>query len=137
MLTKRIVNDVSYNIIKAAIEVHNNLGPGLLESIYEDCMVYELKQTFNYSVERQANVTIHYKGQQLGKSLRLDLLIEGHTILELKAVDKLLDVHQAQLISYMRLANKPKGILINFNTTLITKSAIHLVNELFADLPSE
>lgn len=135
MLTKEEVNDVSYSIIKAAIEVHDNLGPGLLESIYEDCIIFELEHLFGCEVVQQAGVPVYYKGHVMRHDLKLDLLVEGHTIVELKSVERLNDVHRAQLLTYMSLAKKPKGILINFNTKLITSSAIHLVNGEFARLP--
>lgn len=107
----------------------------MLESIYEDCLIFELRSMFGYVVTQQAEVPVHYKGSILGRHLKLDILVEDHTIVELKAIELITDVHKAQLLTYMSLAKKPKEILINFNTTLITKSAIHLVNNEFAKLP--
>ncbi len=134
MITKKLINDLSFKIIGCAIEVHKQLGPGLLESIYHQCLYDELCLQ-NFSVVSHQQVSINYKGKELGDPLRLDLLVEDLIILELKAVENLHPVYTAQLLSYMKLAKKPKGLLINFHTDNITKSMIPLVNNLFAELP--
>lgn len=133
-MTKKQINKLGYEIIGCAIEVHKHLGPGLLESVYEECMVGELTIK-GIEVKRQVLVPIAYKGNELATPLKLDLLVNNTIIIELKAVEGILPVHKAQLLSYLKLAEKPKGILINFHTENIVKSAIHLVTENFAKLP--
>ncbi len=134
-MTQQQIREISWNIVKAAIEVHQHLGPGLLESIYEDCLVQEIKMQFGYEVATQQQVPVHYKGVKVRRSLRLDVLVEDTIIVEVKSTDGNHAVHQAQLLTYMSLAEKPKGILINFNTKYVAKSSIHLVNGFFANLP--
>jgi GxxExxY protein len=133
-MTKKYINDLAFDIIGAAINVHKELGPGLLESIYETCLCEELKQQ-SISYQRQISVAINYKGKNLNSDLRLDLLVEDLIICELKAVEIILPVHQAQVLSYMKLLQKPKGLLINFHTDNISKSYKPFVNEYFAVLP--
>ncbi|WP_020568308.1 GxxExxY protein [Neolewinella persica] len=132
--TKKTLTQLGYNVISAAIEVHKHLGPGILESVYEECLVEELSIR-GIKVKRQVQVPISYKGMALSTPLRLDLLVEDILIVELKAVEKVLPVHEAQLLSYLKLAEKPKGILINFKTTNIARSALHRVTHLFTALP--
>ena len=134
MLTKKYVNNLSYKIVGCAIEVHKHLGPGLLESIYHQCLYDELKSN-NIMVQSEIAVPISYKGKELGQPLRLDLLVEDLIIIELKAIENIHPVFKAQLLSYMKRAQKPKGLLINFHTENITYGMTPLVNELFADLP--
>ncbi len=133
-LTKTLLNQLGYEIIGAAIEVHLELGPGLLESIYEECLTEELHLR-GIEVERQIAVPITYKGRPLRAPLRLDLLVQQQIIVEVKAVEFVLPVHEAQILSYMKLARKPKGMLINFNVDRITTGSMHFANELFAALP--
>jgi GxxExxY protein len=102
------------SIISAAIEVHRHLGPGLLESVYEECLCHEL-QLRRIPFQRQVPLPVHYKGLQLPHGHRLDLLVEDAVVVELKAIDTLLPVHKAQVLSYLRLGNWPIGLLINFN----------------------
>jgi len=134
MITKKYVNDLSYKIVGCAIEVHKHLGPGLLESIYHQCLYDELKSN-NLMVQSEIAVPITYKEKELGQPLKLDLLVEDLVIIELKAIENIHPVFKAQLLSYMKLAQKPKGLLINFHTENITKGLIPLVNDLFAALP--
>jgi GxxExxY protein len=101
-------------VIASAIEVHRELGPGLLESIYEAAMNIELRLR-GLNVERQVEVPMLYKGESLGSSYRVDLLVERDLVVELKAVDRLAPVHTAQLLTYLRLLKVPTGLLINFN----------------------
>ena len=101
-------------IIGAAMEVHKQLGPGLLESVYESCLVYELG-CLGMKVEKQKALPIVYKDLKIEQGLRIDLCVNEKAIVELKACEKILPVHKAQLITYMRLAKKPLGLLINFN----------------------
>jgi len=108
------LNDVTDNIIGAAIEVHRTLGAGLLESIYEECLCYELDSR-GVSYSKQHAVPIVYKGFELDAGYRLDLLVDDAVVVELKTVDKLLPIHDAQLLSYMKLVESQVGLLINFN----------------------
>jgi len=137
MLTQEHINKLTYSILGCAIEVHKVLGPGLLESIYQKCFVEELKNK-NLVFANQLCVPIEYKGKHLDTELRLDVLVEDSIVVELKAVDALHPIHDAQLLTYMKLLQKPKGILINFNCTNIFKEGQKtLVNELFAQLPKQ
>ena len=108
-------NQISYQIRGAIFDVYNELGPGLLESVYEDAMVFELKRR-GLSIQRQLEVPILYKGEKLSTDLRLDLLVEDSVIVELKSVSDLQDVHYKQLLTYLKLTKKKLGILVNFNT---------------------
>jgi len=133
-MTKAQITQLSYKIVGASIEVHKTLGPGLLESVYEKCLKYQLEQN-GHKVIQQAEVPIFYGDLKVEAALRLDLLIDDVIIVELKAVEKILPIHEAQLLSYMKLLKKPQGLLINFHTTNITKSMKPLVNEYFSALP--
>jgi GxxExxY protein len=135
MLTQQYLNELSYKIIGCAIEVHKELGPGLLESVYQKCFVHELLNKGLHCVQH-INVPIQYKNMQLDADLRLDVLVEDIVIVELKATDALHPLFQAQLLTYMKLLQKPKGVLINFNCTNIFKEGQKtMVNELYARLP--
>ena len=133
-MTKRYVTQLSYDIVGLAIKVHKELGPGLLESVYQRCLEYEL-QTNNYQYSRQQSVPIEYGNMQFDAELRLDLLVSNCIIVELKAVDTLLPIYEAQLLTYMKLMKKPQGLLINFNTDNIVKSMKPFVNAHFSALP--
>ncbi len=132
-MTKKEVTQLSYNIVGCAIEVHKELGPGLLESVYEKCLRRELELK-GYTVNQQVNVPVNYKGIELDVDLRLDLLVNDTIIVELKAIENILPVHEAQLLTYMKLLKKPQGLLINFFTDNITKSMKPFVNEFFKQL---
>ena len=108
-------NQISYQIRGAIFDVYNELGPGLLESVYEEAMVFELQKR-GLSIQRQLEVPILYKGEKLSTDLRLDLLVEDSVIVELKSVSELQDVHYKQLLTYLKLTKKKLGILVNFNT---------------------
>jgi len=112
------INDLTGNVIGAAIEVHKNLGPGLLESVYEECLCIELKKK-NISYERQKELPIEYKGTNLDCGYRLDILVPGKLIVELKACESLQPIHEAQLLTYLRLAKIKTGLLINFNVPVL------------------
>jgi GxxExxY protein len=135
--TKKYLDELTYKIIGCAIEVHKQIGPGLLESVYEKCFLRELEiRGINY--RNQVWVPIEYKGLELDTELRLDVLIEDLICVELKAQEGLLPVHDAILLSYMRMLGKPKGILINFHCVNIFKDGQRtLVNNLFSELPDE
>ncbi|WP_445721317.1 GxxExxY protein [Flavobacterium sp.] len=132
-MTKKEITKLSYEITGFAIKVHKELGPGLLESVYEQCLKYELEQN-GYNVKQQLVVTIKYGELSLESSLKIDLLVNDLIVVELKTVENILPIHEAQLLTYMKLLKKPQGLLINFNTTNITKSLKPLVNDLFSKL---
>jgi GxxExxY protein len=134
MVTQKYINGLSYKIIGCAIEVHKQLGPGLLESVYESCFIDEL-QSAGLIVRSQIYVPLIYKGKDLGGQLKLDLLVENLIIVENKAVEIMIPLYQAQLLSYLKLAGKPKGLLINFNAVNIKEQLVSLVTDEFARLP--
>ncbi len=136
MITQRHINDLAYKIVGCAIEVHKHLGPGLLESVYQPCLIDELKSN-GLVVQSQVYVPVIYKEKDLGGILKIDLLIEDLIIVELKAVEAMIPLYKAQLLSYLKLANKPKGLLINFHSENITSQLVPLVTEEFAKLPME
>jgi GxxExxY protein len=136
MITQKYVNELSYKIMACGIEVHKHLGPGLLESIYQACLVQELKLQ-NLQVLEQVEVPIIYKGTQTKDPLRLDILVNDLIILEIKSVENLLPIHEAQIITYLKLSQKPKGLLINFNSVKLVAGSKPFVNEIFAQLPKE
>ena len=105
-------------IIKAAIEVHKTLGPGLLESAYEKCLAHELTLD-KFKVQRQVQLPIQYKGLEIKQGFRLDLVVNDEVIVELKSVDYILDVHKAQVLTYLQLSKYKKALLINFNVRLL------------------
>ncbi|MFN8291392.1 MAG: GxxExxY protein [Chitinophagaceae bacterium] len=131
------MNDLSYRVVGCAIEVHKHLGPGLLESVYQDCLKQELAlRTIKF--KSQLQVPVNYKGLSLSTDYRLDFLVENEMVVELKAMEGILPVHEAQLLTYMKLLQKPKGILINFNCTNIVKEGVkQMVNEFFSVLPEK
>jgi GxxExxY protein len=136
MVSKKLLDELTYEIIGCAIEVHKALGPGLLESIYEKCLINELMSK-DLRVVSQLKVPINYKGLQLDADLRLDILVENLIVVEVKAVEKMNTLYEAQVLSYMRLLEKPKGILINFCCKNIFKEGQRtFVNDLYSLLPS-
>ncbi|MFM9836925.1 MAG: GxxExxY protein [Cyclobacteriaceae bacterium] len=135
--TKKYLDELTYKIIGCAIEVHKQIGPGLLESVYEKCFSREL-EIRGIKYRNQVWVPIEYKGLELDTELRLDVLVENLICVELKAQEGLLPVHDAILLSYMRMLSKPKGILINFHCVNIFRDGQRtLVNNLFSELPDE
>jgi len=134
-MTQRDLNGLTHAIIGAAIEVHRELGPGLLESIYEKCLTHLLREN-NLKVVMQQKVPLKFRGLYLDCDLRFDMLVEDSVIIEIKAVDCLLPIHEAQLLTFLKLLEKPKGILINFNCTNIFKEGQKtMVTDLYAKLP--
>ena len=121
------VDTISYEIRGAIYDVYKALGPGLLESVYEEALVYELEQR-GLQVERQKQVPIIYKGKSLKTELRLDLLVENLVIVELKSVEEIKKVFGKQLLTYLRLMGKHLGLLVNFNTDNILTSIQRIVN---------
>jgi len=134
-LTKTTLKDLIYRVNGAAIEVHKELGPGLLESVYHKCLKHELTAR-GIKFQSELVVAVNYKGLQLDTELRCDLFIEDILPVELKAVEHILPVHEAQIITYMKLLNAPEGLLINFNVRhLFSEGQKTYVNELFRNLP--
>jgi GxxExxY protein len=134
--TKKQVTQLSYEVLGYAIKVHKALGPGLLESVYEKCLKYELIKN-GYNAINQINVPIKYDALKLEADLKLDILVEDTIIIELKTVENILPVHKAQLLTYMKLLQKPQGLLINFYVDNISRTAKPFVNEYFRELPDE
>ena len=122
-------NELSHVIIGAAIEVHRTLGPGLLESVYERALSFELRNK-GFKVLQQQELPVVYKGVELGPGFRIDLLISDLVIVEIKSVERLLPVHEAQVLTYLKLTNKKLGLLLNFNSTAISASVRRVVNNL-------
>jgi len=133
MTTQTQVNNLAYKIVGGAIEVHKNLGPGLLESIYETCLLDELRE-MGLQIKSQVYVPIIYKNKDLGGHLKLDILVNDLIIVELKAVDVMIPLYKAQLLSYLKLTGKPKGLLINFHCENIVEQMVPLVTEEFSKL---
>ena len=122
-------NEVAHAVYQCALRVHRRLGPGLFESVYEECLAYELTRA-GLSVERQKGVPVFYDEIKLDLGFRLDLVVENKVILELKAVDCLTDTHMAQILTYLRLADCRLGLLINFNVALLKDGVRRVVNNL-------
>ena len=136
-MTQKELNNMAYKVVSCAIEVHKLLGPGLLESIYEECFIEELKST-GFRIISQEKIPLVYKGKILKSELKLDILVNECIIVELKAIDEIHPIHKAQLLTYLKLTGTPKGLLINFNCENISKNGlISLVTEKFANLPLE
>jgi GxxExxY protein len=126
-MTQEELNDLSKTILDASISVHKEMGPGLLEGVYQQCLVKELIMR-DVKVNTMVPVPLHYKGQLLNKDYVIDILVADEIILELKAVEGILPVHEAQIISYLKLANKRLGFLINFNVPLLKNGFKRFVN---------
>lgn len=137
MITKKYLDNLTYEIIGGAIEVHKTMGRGLLESIYHECLKEELiHRKINFLSELKLPVV--YKGKMLNVDFRCDLFVENTIVVELKCVHELIPIHEAQLLTYMKLLKCPKGILINFNSSNIFREwQKTFVNEYFSHLPHE
>ena len=134
-MTQHYLNRITQSIIGAAIEVHKELGPGLLENIYEKCICHILKEK-GYEVISQQKVPLKFHGLYLDCDLRFDFLVNNAIIVEIKSVDGLLPIHMAQVLTYLKLLNKPKGVLINFNCTNIFREGQKtIVTKLYSELP--
>lgn len=117
-LEEQKINGLTERIIGAAIEVHRNLGPGLLESAYQQCMAYELvDKGIKFVLEKE--IPVKYKGNEINCAFRADMIVEDTVIVELKSVDKLMPIHNAQIITYLKISSKKVGLLINFNVGLL------------------
>lgn len=134
-VTQKYLDELTYKIIGCAIEVHKHLGPGLLESVYEKCFIHELSiKGLHY--QSQQKIPISYKAINLDAELRYDVLVENLIIVELKSMDGILPIHEAVLLTYLKMLSKPKGIIINFNCINIFKEGQKtLVNEFYSALP--
>jgi GxxExxY protein len=126
------MNEKQYNkltnaIIGAAIEVHRNMGPGLLESVYEECLMFELDER-KINAKSQVKLPLEYKGKKLNKYFFIDIMVEDEVLIELKVVDEILPVHEVQLVTYLKLANKKLGLLINFHEAVLTHGIKRKIN---------
>ncbi len=134
-VTQKDIDELTYRIIGCAIELHKELGPGLLESVYEKCFLKELQLQGLHATSQQP-VPVEYKGVSLGVNLRYDVLVENLIVVELKSQEAILPVHEAVILTYMKMLQVPKGIIINFNCTNIFKNGQKtMVNELYSRLP--
>lgn len=133
MTEKERLNALTKSIIGAAIQVHRGLGPGLLESAYEACLAFELVE-LGLKVEQQKPLPVVYGGVRLDCGYRLDLLVEGEVIVEVKAINRIAPIHQAQLLSYLKLSGCKVGLLINFNVQVLKDGIRRVVNK-FPDSP--
>jgi GxxExxY protein len=122
------INQLTESIIGAAIDVHRSLGPGLLESAYQACLEYELNER-GLRFDEQKALPVVYKEVGLDCGYRIDLLVEDLVVVELKSVDKVIPIHEAQLLSYLKLSNKTVGLLINFKVMLLTQGVHRIVNQ--------
>jgi len=137
MITQKYIDQLTYKIIGCAIEVHKELGPGLLESIYEKCLIHELKLN-GFDVKNQMSIPLFYKGIDMDCNLRFDILVNDLVVVELKSVVIMHPIFEAVLMTYMKLLRKPKGILFNFNCrNLFHEGQKTFVNEFYAKLPKE
>jgi len=126
MGNERPTDELTSMIIGAAIEVHSILGPGLLESVYKESLIVELKRR-GLRAERERHVPLHYKGRPIDGHLKLDLLVEDKVVVEVKAVEYLHPIHQAQVVTYLKLTGYPAGLLINFNS-IVLKAGLKRLN---------
>ena len=122
-------NIITKKIIGCAIEVHRQLGPGLLESTYQDCLLYELERS-KLTVEKEVFLPLRYKNLELNRGFRIDLLVENKIVVELKAVDTITDIHKAQLLTYLRLGSYKLGLLLNFNVKILRNGITRIINEI-------
>jgi GxxExxY protein len=127
-------DEVTETIIGAAIEVHKELGPGMLESVYEACLAYELARRGRRAI-RQVRLPIKYKGLEINEGYRLDILVDDKVIVEVKAVQTLAPIHQAQILSYLKLSGKRVGLLLNFHETSLKRGLRRFVYDHRPSLP--
>jgi GxxExxY protein len=128
------VNEVTEKIIGAAIEVHRHLGPGLLESAYEECLCYELDQA-GLRFERQVHLPVYYKGLELQGAYRMDVVVEDAVVVEIKATEQMIPLYAAQVLTYLKSAHKAVGLLINFNVPVLKDGLKRIVNEHLGPTP--
>ena len=136
-MTQKYIDELTFNVIGAAIEVHKNMGSGLLESVYQQCMIEELTNR-NINFVSEFKVPVVYKGKELDIEFRCDLFVENCLIVELKSVSEIKPIHDAQVLNYMNLLKVPKGIIINFNCfNIFREGQKTFVNEYFKKLEKE
>ena len=136
-MTQKYLDELTFNVIGAAIEVHKNMGSGLLESVYQQCMIEELTNR-NINFVSEFKVPVVYKGKELDIEFRCDLFIENCLVVELKSVSEIKPIHDAQVLNYMNLLKVPKGIIINFNCfNIFREGQKTFVNEYFKKLEKE
>jgi GxxExxY protein len=123
------INEISGAIVDAALRIHSELGPGLLESVYEVLLAHELKER-GFDVERQVPVPIQYRGIRFEEGYRLDVLVNNLVVVEIKSIEEVLPVHKKQVLTYLRLKQKPLGILLNFNVDLMKHGITRIANQL-------
>ena len=126
-LTETVYNSLTQQTIKCCIDVHKELGPGLMESVYEVCLISVLIEN-GFKVRSQVELPVYFKGKQLNKNFIIDLLVEDEIVLELKSIESILPIHEAQLDTYLKLSNKKLGLLINFNVVLLKDGIRRRVN---------
>ncbi len=126
-LSEKVYNSLTEQIIKCCIDVHKELGPGLMESVYEVCLIDALLEN-GFIVKSQVELPVYFKGKKLNKNFIIDLLIEDEIIIELKSVETILPIHEAQLVNYLKLSNKKLGLLINFNVILLKDGIRRRIN---------
>ena len=135
MTEKEKLNQITEAIIGAAVDIHRTLGPGLLESAYEACLVFELAER-GLKIEQQKPLPIVYREVKLDCGYRLDILVEESVIVEVKSIDQIAPIHKAQLLSYLKLSGCKVGLLINFNVKVLKDGVVRMVND-FPDAPEE
>lgn len=136
-ITQKYIDELTKAILGCAIEVHKELGPGLLEKTYEVAMLMLLEEK-GLNVKNQLEVPVNFRGKTIDNALRLDILVDDLIIVELKSVEKILPVHKAQILTYLKLLKKPKGILINFNSTnIFYQGQSTFVTEYYSQLPKQ
>ena len=136
-MTQKYLDELTFNVIGAAIEVHKNMGSGLLESVYQQCMIEELTNR-NINFASEFKVPVVYKGKELDIEFRCDLFVENCLVVELKSVSEIKPIHDAQVLNYMNLLKVPKGIIINFNCfNIFREGQKTFVNEYFKKLEKE
>lgn len=128
-MTVAQLNQISGQIVDAAIEVHSHLGPGLLESSYQTCLTHELRIR-GFTVRCQLSLPLVYKGVKLDLGYRIDMLVANAVVVEIKSVEKLLPVHEAQLLSYLKLSERRVGLILNFKTALLKEGIKRMVNRI-------
>lgn len=129
-MTADEMNKLSKVILDACMEVHREMGPGLLESVYEQCLIKEL-QLRKIKVQNQVTIPLFYKGCELSKEFKIDVLVENEIVVEIKSVESMLPVFEAQIISYLKLTNKKLGFLVNFNVPLLKNGFRRFVNNFY------
>ena len=124
---KMLDNDLTQLVIQEAMKIHNNLGPGLLESVYESCLAYKLNE-IGLFVERQKPIPVIFEGQKMDCGFRADLIINNRIIIEVKAIEALADIHKAQVLTYLKITNLRIGLLMNFNVNLLKDGLKRIIN---------